>query len=164
MITAESIKIRIQQIVETVKELKDKHTTEKNATVNYACIFSQSQEEYQELVVAAKKIGKIIEETPTGFLFYINPLPTVSGKLELVKIRIPDSTRPERGDADFTISNYLLFKKKYLSRQGFKLIKKREDFEMLEFIDPEFDVRVYFSHPPLDQQVEIKKKIKKLML
>ncbi len=143
-----------QKIVQEAKELKNKHTKEKNAPVNYACIFSQSQEEYEELLKVIQKIGKAIKETPSGFLFHIKPIQTVSGNLKLLKIRIPDPTRPERGDADFTISNFPEFEKKYLSKKGFKLMPK-ENFYMIELMDPEFNIRAYFSNPPLDQQLNI---------
>jgi len=98
--------------------------------------------------------GKIIEETLTGPLFHIQPLETIAGKLQLLKIRKPDVTRPELGDADFTISNYAEFKKKYLSQKGFNLII-RKNFEMIELVDPQFNVRAYFSNPPLSKQFEI---------
>ncbi|HLD57812.1 MAG TPA: hypothetical protein VJA47_05870 [archaeon] len=152
----ESLEKMVQEIVEQARALKDKHTDQKNAPVNYACIFSQSKEEYDDLIETALKIGKVVEEMKTGLLFQIKPLDTIAGKLQLLKIRIPDVTRAERGDADFTVSNYPDFKKKYLPKNGFGLIKRREDFEMLELMDPEFHVRAYFSDPPLDKQLGIK--------
>ncbi len=152
----QDLKAMVQEIIEQARLLKDKHTDQKNVPVNYACIFSQSKKEYEELLEVSRKIGKIIEEMTSGVLFQISPLKTESGTLKLLKIRIPDVTRPERGDADFTVSNYPDFKKKYLPKNGFSLIKKREDFEMLELMDPEFHVRVYFSDPPLDVQLGIK--------
>ncbi len=151
----EDLKTIIQEIVKEATSLRNKHIDNRNAPVNYACIFSQSEGEYKELLAVATKIGNVIEEMPTGFLFQIGPVETVSGVLKLLKIRIPDVTRPERGDADFTISNFPSFKKRYLSKKGWKLIKKREDFEMLELMDSEFNVRAYFSNPPLDVQLNI---------
>jgi len=148
------LKKLIQSIVEEATALKNKHIEYRNTPVNYACIFSQSKEEYEELLEATWKIGKVIQETPSGLLFQIKPLETVSGILKLLKIRIYDPTRPERGDADFTISNFPEFEKKYLSKPGFKIMKK-PDFYMIELMDPDFDVRVYFSNPPLDKQLNI---------
>ncbi|MFZ3077867.1 MAG: hypothetical protein WA139_05395 [Candidatus Aenigmatarchaeota archaeon] len=145
----------VKNIVDHASVLKNKHTNEKSAPVNYACIFSQNMEEYETLLEAARKIGTVMKETPTGLLFHIRPMNTVSGKLKLLKIRLPDSTRPERGDADFTVSDYSDFKKKYLPKKGFRLIK-REDFEMIELKDSEFGVRAYFSNPPLDEQLGIR--------
>jgi hypothetical protein len=106
------------------------------------------------LLKAVRKIGKIIQKTPSGLLFQIEPLETVSGALRLLKIRIPDPTRPERGDTDFTISNFPEFEKLYLSKPGFKIIKK-PDFYMIELMDSDFDVRAYFSNPSLDKQLKI---------
>ena len=149
------LKIKVKDIVEKATVLKNKHIDDRNTPVNYACIFSQSKEEYDALFGVVRKIGKVIKQTPTGLLFHIEPIQTVSGILKLLKIRIPDSTRPERGDADFTVSDFTKFKKKYLSKTGFKLIKK-EGFVMIELIDSEFDVLAYFSNPPLDVQLNIK--------
>ncbi len=150
----EDLKNKVKSIIQKATALKHKHIDDKNTPVNYACIFSQSKEEYEELLKVAQKIGKIIKETPTGLLFHIEPLETVSGFLKLLKIRIPDSTRPELGDADFTISNFPEFEKKYLSKPGFKIMKK-PDFYMIELIDSNLDVRAYFSNPPLDEQLNI---------
>ncbi len=150
----EDLKNKVKSIVEKATVLKDKHIDEKNTPVNYACIFSQSREEYTELLEVARNIGKVIKETPTGLLFHIEPLGTVSGVLKLLKIRIPDPTRPECGDADFTISNFPKFEKKYLSKHGFKIMEK-PDFYMIELMDSEFDVRAYFSNPPLDAQLNV---------
>jgi hypothetical protein len=150
-----TLKQLIEEIVKKANELKNKHTSEKNAPVNYACIFSQNEGQYNNLIMVANEIGSIIKETPTGPLFHIQPLKTVSGNLKLLKIRKPDPTRPELGDADFTVEDYPEFKNKYLSKEGFKLIL-RESFEMIELVDSKFNVRAYFSNPPLDKQLMIK--------
>lgn len=150
----EELKDLVKSIVKKAETLKNKHIEYKDTPVNYACIFSQSIEEYKELLEATRKIGKVIEETPTGLFFHIEPLETTSGVLKLLKIRIPDPAKPERGDADFTISNFSEFEKKYLSKSGFKIVEK-PNFYMIELMDSEFDVRAYFSNPPLDQQLNV---------
>ena len=149
------LKKLVANIVEKATALKNKHIEHKNIPVNYACIFSQNKEDYDTLLEAAKMIGSVIKETPTGFLFHISPIDTVSGPLKLLKIRIPDSTRPEKGDADFTIPDFSEFENKYLEKKGFKKMDK-ETFYMIELMDPDFDVRAYFSNPPLDKQLNIK--------
>ena len=155
--SVEQLKEIVQKVVAQAAELKDKHTAEANALVNYACIFSQSEEEFKEISLLARRTGKVIEETPTGPLFQIAPLQTSAGPLQLLKVRQPDASRPEQGDADFTVRDYQAFKKTNLAKHGFKLIKK-ENFEMIELIDSAFKVRAYFSHPPLDQQLGLVKK------
>lgn len=148
------LKNLINKIVKDASLLKNEYTDEKNAPVNYACIFSQNNDQFDLLVKTAKQIGKIIKETETGPLFQIYPLETICGQLKLLKIRRPDKTRFESGDADFTIKDFRNFKKKYGSQKFFKLIK-REDFEMVELANPGFNVRAYFSNPPLDKQLII---------
>ncbi len=143
----------IQKLVKNAVSLKNKYTDQENIPVNYACIFCQSEEEQTNLIEEAHKLGTIIQETPSGPLFKIS-LNTVAGKLQLLKIRKPDSTRQERGDADFTVVDYLSFKEKYLNTAGFSLIQK-ENFEMIELYEKNNNVRVYFSSPPLDKQLNL---------
>ena len=145
----------VQEIVKKASNLKDKHTSERKSPVNYACVFCQNNEQYNNLLAITQKIGNVAEETPTGSVFQIQPLDTIAGNLQLLKIRKPDTTRPELGDADFTVSNYPEFKKKYLSQKGFSLIV-RKNFEMIELVDSHFNVRAYFSNPPLTKQFGIK--------
>jgi len=140
----------IQDIVRESSRLKDKYTDQENAKVNYACIFCQNNEEYHDFLNLANQLGKAFKETQTGPLFLID-LDTESGKLKLLKIRKPDETHKERGDADFTVSDYNSFKDNYLSKPGFSLIE-RDNFEIIELVDPNFNVRTYFSDPPLDRQ------------
>ena len=145
----------IRTIVVQAKKLKDKHTDQVQALVNYACIFCQSGEEFEEFKNRAQELGEVIKQTSTGPLFYLNPpIQTISGPLRLLKIRQPDPTRPERGDADFTIDNHQRFKERYLNQPGFKLIT-RPEFEMIELMDSEFDVRTYFSHPTLEELLDL---------
>lgn len=141
----------VQQIVEEASKLKDKHTDAANALVNYACIFSQSDIEFEMYCCNAELFGSILQQTSTGPLFHIEPTRTVAGDLELLKVRRPDETRIELGDADFTLSDYVSFKAQYLYLPGFSLVE-REKFEMIELVDPSFNVRAYFSCPTLLEQ------------
>jgi hypothetical protein len=140
----------IQSIIKDSKRLKDQFTDQLDAPVNYVCLFSHTDQEYDDLLVLAKTIGEVVQDTSTGPIFKIAPLPTSAGTVQLLKIRKPDKSRPERGDADFTVSDYKKFKTVYLGKPGFKLIE-RPDFEMIELSDPTTDVLAYFSHPTQEQ-------------
>ena len=149
------VNIHIQQIVQKASELKDKHTTEKDAPVNYACIFSQSEKEYRDLEQEISKMGKVVQETKMGNVYLLTePIETVAGPVRIIKIRKPDPTRPERGDADFTVSDYRKFKREYLHTPGFSLME-RPEMEMIELVNQQFDVRAYFSHPILAEVLKI---------
>lgn len=142
----------VQAIVTKAQALKNRHTTEVNAPVNYACIFAQSDEEYEELNKAAQTIGQVVKKMSSGLLYHITDLATTAGTLRILKIRVPDPTRPETGDADFTVDNYPTFKQTHLSQPGFKLIT-RPEMEMLELMEANCPVRAYFSYPPVDKQI-----------
>lgn len=145
----------ISYIVQKCVGLKDKYIDKKNLEIDYICIFSHNQQEYQELLEQAGKIGKIVDETPTGpvFAFHSPHSGTIAGSSKLLKVRRPDKTRLQRGDVDFN-TDYKNFKKKYLDNKRFTLIK-REKFEMVELKDNNFDVLVYFSSIPLSKQLRV---------
>jgi hypothetical protein len=137
----------IPQIVADCVRLKNKYIEEKDLAVDWVCIFSHSQDEYEELLKQARVIGELTETTPSGLIFkFIKSPQTVAGKPKIFKIRQPDITKPELGDSDFT-TDYEQFKSKYLDNKKFNLIK-REKFEMIELMDSKFNVRVYFSSIP----------------
>lgn len=132
-----------------------KYTSEINIPIEFACIFCQNQKEYKKLTQVINNLGEVVQDTPTGYTYFLNdPIITQAGKLKLVKIRIPDATRKERGDTDFN-TNYTEFKSKYQNKTGFKLIE-RDNFEMLRLSDPNFDVMVCFSNIPLGQTLNLK--------
>lgn len=143
----------INYIVDESIQLKDKYTDETDVPVEFVCIFCQNNEEYGELTDIIKKLGKVVQDTPSGYTYLLNkPINTAVGPLKLVKIRKPDPERKERGDSDFNTS-YKEFKGKYQQDTHFEVIQ-RENFEMLRLSDPEFDVMVCFSSIPLSQEVE----------
>ena len=152
--TIEDLKILVKKIVAEANEFK-KLVIEEDAPVNYACIFCHNKKEFMLFSRLVKDMGgKVLIQTLAWPIFQISPLSTVAGDLQILKIRKPDKKRKERWDADFSLNNYELFKKKHIEKPWFKLIK-RENFEMIEVIDSRFDVLLYFSHPPLDLQFNL---------
>lgn len=151
----EDLKNIAKDIVRKATYLKNQYTDQKEAPVSYVAIFCQNDDEFKEFTKIVKKFSSVIDKTPTGFHYKIPPLNTVSGPFQILKIRVPDETRPERGDADYNVKNFEEFKKKHLSLKGFKLIK-RKNHEMIELMEPGADVRVYFSNPHIDKLLGIK--------
>lgn len=146
--TVDELKKLAQEIVAESRRLNAAHTSEQQAPVNYACVFTQSASEYEEMIKVARQLGPVAQDTAMGPVFHITPLSTAAGTLRLLKIRRPDPKRRERGDADFTVTDYETFKRTYLGKPGFGLIK-RTDMEMIELIDSSYDVIAYYSHPTL---------------
>lgn len=151
----EELKKRIQKIVAEARKLSIIHTDESDAPINYACVFAQNDNEFEAMVETASKFGDVVQDTAMGPVFQITPISTDAGQLHLLKIRRPDPNRPERGDADFTITDYETFKKNHLGKLGWGLIS-RPKMEMLELADPSFNVLAYYSHPTLAEILKIK--------
>ncbi|MFA5022155.1 MAG: hypothetical protein WC508_03690 [Patescibacteria group bacterium] len=152
-----NIKKILEYIVPKTIELNRLYIAKDFGEINYSAIFCQSDKESEELKAEASGLGQIIQDTPTGPLFKLNEaIKTPAGNLWLLKIRQPDSTRTQRGHADFTLKDYNSFKEKYLKDEShFKLID-RGSFEMIELRDFKFDVLSYFSSIPLVSQLKIK--------
>ena len=149
----ELIKI-INYIVNRSTELKNRFTDASTAPVEFVCIFCQNEEEYEKFTSLIQSLGKIIQNTPSGFTYLLDkPIKTISGPLRLIKIRKPDAQRRERGDADFN-TDYKNFKERYQGNHKFELIK-RDAFEMLRLSDPEFDVMACFSSIPMSKDLGI---------
>lgn len=144
-----------QKVVADSLKLSLAHVSEPSVKVNYACIFTHDLNEFEEMARLAGKLGKVVQETTTGPVFYISPISTAAGALKILKIRRPDLKRPERGDADFTVPDYASFKAKYLGKHGFNVIV-RPNMEMMELIDQSYDVLAYYSHPTLAEILKLK--------
>jgi hypothetical protein len=135
----------VAEIVAESAKLKDKYTDEKDVVVGFGCIFCQSEEEYKEFTEQIECLGKVVENTQSGFTYLLDTaIKTKAGDLRLVKIRKPDEKFKQRGDADFN-TDFKKFKQKYLNNPKFELIK-RPAFEMLRLADPEFKVLACFSN------------------
>ena len=146
-----AIEEKVQYIVKETLKLKSKLVDEEVTPIDWVAIFAQSASEYDSLLKENKEMGSVVKDTKTGPIFKLNtPIETEAGGLQIIKIRKPDKTRPQRGDADFRLADYEEFKKKHLADNHFKLIE-REDYEMIELKDDKFDVLVYFSNPPISE-------------
>lgn len=149
----------VTNIVSAATALKNFQTQEVNAKVSYCCIFSRNEAEFIKFRDTASKNGKLAKETETGPVFIIPGIPTKSGLLRILKIRQPDPSRKERGDADFAVEDFSKLKNQYQSLPGFRLIE-RPEFEMIELVDEAFNARVYFSNPPVEEHSGIKEVLK----
>ncbi|MFA6322039.1 MAG: hypothetical protein WCX71_01010 [Candidatus Buchananbacteria bacterium] len=145
-------RIIVQEILIRAMALKDKYTNEREATAAWICIFSQNDKEYQELLTEAQKLGDVFETDLSGTKLLLDE-PPMGSNARILKIRKPDPKKPEKGDVDFTVSNYANFKKEYQNKKNFKLIQ-RDSFEMLELTEPGATVRAYFSNPPIEEQYQ----------
>ncbi|MBI4099452.1 hypothetical protein HY440_00435 [Candidatus Microgenomates bacterium] len=81
-------------MVDKSLELKNKFTTAVDAPTDFATIFCQEKNELKGRDKEAKSLGKVVQDSPTGFVYLLHePLTTKAGPLWLVKVRKPDPAR-----------------------------------------------------------------------
>jgi len=135
--------------------IKEK-TDETNAIIDYLAIFSKNQDEFKNLELVAKQLGEQVfkENDKTGPTFLLHkPFKTEAGSLKLLKIRLPDMTRPQRGAPDFKIDDYREFKNKWLGSSGTFTLMPRKSYEMIEMKGT--DVLVYFPDKMSDDRLKL---------
>jgi hypothetical protein len=140
----------VARIVAAAADLKNRATDQANAPVSWCCIFTQNEADYYDLVSLFSELGTLANDTKSGPVYVVPPIPTIAGPVRVVKVRRPDPTKPELGDADFRIEPYEPFWLKYQDVPGFKVIE-RDAFVMIELMEPGSNVRVYFSNPPVEE-------------
>lgn len=107
-------------------------------------VFSHSENEFEFLKGLLGTMGTPYNENngPRVTLYE----PTIVGEniITHLRIRKPDSERPQVGCNDFDVENYEVFRAEYLAKHPENLILiKRPDYEMIEFRHPDFDVLAY---------------------
>lgn len=107
-------------------------------------IFSHYQDEYERLTKILFKIGRLFNENNGPRVALHKPIETNSHIITHLRIRMPDTERPQVGCNDFEVENYETFKSQYLSSHPDSLrCIVRPEYEMIEFSDPKYDVLAY---------------------
>lgn len=106
-------------------------------------IFAHSDEEYELLVNQLNEIGEEYNYNNGPRVVLSNPIVVDDNIITHLRIRKPDTERPQVGCNDFD-TDYKLFKSKYLDQhtENLRLII-RPEYEMIEFHDPAFNVLAY---------------------
>ncbi|MFA5302929.1 MAG: hypothetical protein WC393_00130 [Candidatus Nanoarchaeia archaeon] len=141
----------INEIVnEIVKEANNAITNviSEKLLIDFVDIFPKNEFERKELLEEIKKDSKLLESTKTGEIFRLHlPIKTIYGPLNLIKIRIYDEKRTQRGAPDFKVNNYESFKKKY---NNLKLIIRKK-YEMIELQTEK--ILIYFPNETLSESL-----------
>jgi hypothetical protein len=118
-------------------------TIGKRLPIESLTVFSHSQPEYESLIKILAGMGMPYNENNGPRITLREPIIVGENRITHLRIRKPDSERPQVGCNDFE-TDYDSFKKEYLESHGDNLrLIKRPAYEMIEFSDPEFDVLAY---------------------
>jgi hypothetical protein len=140
----------VDYIANTSIKLKDKYVEETDLPIDFLTIFSHNDIEFAQLNAISMTLGcKILDNNGPIFLLK-DPILIPTGNLKILRIRKPDKERPQTGCDDFKVPDYHIFKKKYIpSRKNNLRVIEREEYEMIEIDDQDYDVLVYFPSEPM---------------
>jgi len=112
-------------------------------SIHSLTIFSHEEKEFENLKNILFEIGEPFNENNGPRVVLNSPINTGKNKITHLRIRKPDTERPQVGCNDFD-TDYYSFKEKYLLKypDNLRLIQ-RPDYEMIEFYDSKFDVLAY---------------------
>ena len=135
------IKLVIQIASETSKMAQE--IIGKSFPINSLTIFTHSQPEFEALSKILVELGKPCDYNNGPRVELYKPIEVGENRITELRIRKPDTTRPQLGCNDFE-TNYEYFKEEYLLQYPDNLfLIKRSDYEMIELRDKNFDVLAY---------------------
>lgn len=106
-------------------------------------IFAHYQNEYAKLAGILHKLGKLRGEHNGPRIVLHKPIRAGNHIVTRLRIRKPDPYRMQVGCSDFD-TDYWKFKNAHFTRKNKNLrLIERQEYEMIEFFDPNFDVLAY---------------------
>lgn len=106
-------------------------------------IFSHSQAEYDNLIKVLSGMGKPYNYNNGPRVELYEPVAVEENHITHLRIRKPDSERPQVECNDFETDYYAFKKERLVKHQNNLRLVKRAEYEMIEFYDPDFDVLAY---------------------
>ena len=121
-----------------------KEVIDKTLPISSLTIFAHYSDEFEKLSGIVKTLGNFVNENNGPRVALREPIKVGENTIIHLRIRKPDSYRMQVGCNDFNVPDYETFKNENLSKypNNLRLIK-REDYEMVEFFHPDFDVLAY---------------------
>lgn len=118
----------------------------KTLPISSLTIFAHYPDEFEKLSKIVKTLGNFFNENNGPRVALHEPIKIGKNTITHLRIRKPDPYRTQVGCNDFDASDYDTFKNEYLSKYPNHLrLIKREDYEMIEFFHPDFDVLAYVT-------------------
>lgn len=107
-------------------------------------IFSHYPNEFEKLTEILLSLGNLWNENNGPRVTLHTPIVVSGHTITHLRIRKPDTKRPQVGCNDFDVANYETFKSTYLNTHPENLrCIVRPEYEMIEFFDPNFDILAY---------------------
>jgi hypothetical protein len=120
-----------------------KQATGLDLAIKSLTVFSHYNDEFEVLKNIIKPLGKPHNENNGPRIKLDQPIKSKTNNIEYLRIRHPDSGRPQVGCNDFIVENYQNFKEQFLNENHNLRLIVRPNYEMIEFFDTKFDVLAY---------------------
>lgn len=136
-----------KELVKGVKYVAKENTklckklTGKKLPISSITIFSHYRQEFQKLSAILHRLGSLYDENNGPRVTLHKPIKAAGHRITQLRIRKPDPYRMQVGCSDFDV-NYEEFKTAFSKAKGLRIIR-RQEYEMIEFFDPDFDVLAY---------------------
>ncbi len=112
-------------------------------------IFAHYPAEYEYLCKLLSTLGDSVGENNGPRVALREPIKVGGHTVTHLRIRNPDPYRAQVGCADFDVPGYAVFKGMYLAAHPENLrLLVRSDYELIEFVDPGYDVLAYVLSAP----------------
>lgn len=130
-------------VADKTSELATK-ITGKPLPISSLTIFAHYPYEFEKLSEIVKTIGNFFNENNGPRVVLREPIKVGENTITHLRIRKPDPYRMQVGCNDFDVPDYFSFKGEYLVKRPNNLrLIKREEYEMIEFFDPDYDILAY---------------------
>ncbi len=110
--------------------------------ISYITVFSHYEEEYLGLLKIWNNLWISSETNNWVKISLFKEIDLYNSIIKNIRIRKPDPYRTQVWCNDFKIADYYNFKNNYLGNKNLRLII-RDNYEMIEFFHPDFDVLSY---------------------
>lgn len=124
-------------------------TTGETCEIEYITIFSHYPNEFDKLKQIIEPLGEVRPGNNGWVVELKEPIQLPHNQLHLLRIRHPDPYRMQVGCCDFKIPNYESFKEKFLNKKDGMRTIEREDYEMIEIFNPDYDTLAYVTNKAL---------------
>ncbi len=139
-----------KQLCEAVAYIADKtsdlakESIGKTLPISSLTIFTHYPDEFEKLSGIVNTLGNFVNENNGPRVALHEPIKVGENTIIHLRVRKPDPYRMQVGCNDFDISDYAAFKNEYLPKHSNNLrLIVRENYEMIEFFDPDYDVLAY---------------------
>jgi hypothetical protein len=147
---SEHLEERIEQVVRAGLEVFNEEFEDFTARLNVITIYANDTQDYKHLKEHLDEEAQKLDE---DFYTLNIPLTVASETIALVRLAQSDGEQIQIGECDFALDEWLAFESKHKKKKWIQ-IDEGDDFHVITYADPEKDVVLAFTNPPIIHEEE----------